>query len=209
MPPRGGYTWDQAAGRYRDARGRFVPRAAVRSAIDDALARANARARSLAEQLRGRRISLADWTLQMRGLVKEVHLYSAAAAKGGWDQLSPADYGRVGQVVRGEYAFLQRFAADIAAGRPLDGRFLRRVELYAQAGRRTYHQVERADMEVRGYDLEENILGPADHCDECPSLTAQGPVPIGTLPPIGTRTCLANCRCRIRYRNSETGAIAA
>jgi hypothetical protein len=135
---------------------------------------------ALAEQLRTNQISLDAWLLEMRTLVKDVHLYSAAAAKGGWAQMAQADYGRVGQIVRKQYDYLDVFANDIANGLPLDGRFLRRVALYGEAGRATYHDVEALEMDVRGMDEERNVLHPADHCGDCVEMTRLGWVKRGS-----------------------------
>ena len=202
--------WSDCAGRCIDSGGPFVPRVSIRRDIDRTLAAADQTSRALAEQLRARAISLERWQREMRALVKATHLANAAAARGGWAQLTPADLGRVGQIVRGEYAYLQRFATDIAAGRAfLDGRFLRRVELYVEAGRKTFHAIERAEMRARGFDEEKNLLGAADHCAGCLAATAAGWAPIGSLAPIGTRDCLARCRCRLVYRNGVTGQWAA
>ena len=62
--------------------------------------------RRLSEDLRNGRISPRDWQTGMRGEIKRVHLNGAAAAKGGWAHLSPADYGWVGRIVRGQYEYL-------------------------------------------------------------------------------------------------------
>lgn len=210
-PPTSRYRWNAKSARYLDARGRFVSRAAVREEIDHALGSARQRMAGISESLRTGAIGLDDWYAEMRRAVKQVHLYSAAAAKGGWAQLTQADFGRVGSLVREQYRFLNRFAQQIvgtgdatgdAGGLPLDGRFLRRVSLYAEAGRATYHKTERAEMEVRQMDEERSVLNPADHCDECIQEAEKDWVPIGTLIPIGERTCQTGCRCTIEYRTA-------
>lgn len=199
--PASRYRWNAVASRYLDERGKFVGRKAVRTELDYALEQATRRARALAEDLRRGAIPLDAWRREIRGVVKQVHLYSAASAKGGWAQLSPADYGRIGRLVRDEYAFLERFRGEIASGKEtLDGRFLARVELYTLAGRQTYHSVERAMMAEHGQTEERSILGDADHCEGCLAEAAAGWVPIGTSTPIGQRTCGRRCKCRIAYR---------
>lgn len=201
--PRGdpGYRWNARAQQYVAANGRFVSRATIRNLIDQALEREVRNARDLAIGLRNGDISLEAWRASMRDIIKSTHLYSAAAAKGGWAQLTAADYGRVGQIIRGEYQFLENFAAGIANGSiPLDGRVVARAQMYAEAGRDTYHQVERAGMQSTGRTMERNILHPADHCGQCLGETARGWVPIGVLIPIGRRTCLRRCRCSLDYQ---------
>lgn len=203
------YRWNATARRYIDARGRFVSETILRKEIDGALASATLRVRALAEQLRAGQITVEEWELAMRGLSKEVHLYTAAAARGGWAQMGDDDYGRVGRIVRDEYAWIRNFRTEIEGGLPLDGRFLRRTELYAQAGRETFHKVERQGQLEQGNTLERSILGAADHCEgegSCIEQAARGWVTIGRLIAIGQRLCGRRCKCAIEY--SSIGKIA-
>ena len=204
------FRFDEASGRYRASSGRFLPFSTVRSYLDRALD-GHARAISqLTEQLRNRDITLGQWERLMRDEIKHIHVYSATLAKGGRMQLSQADYGRIGRQLREQYGFLREFADQVASGQQaVDGRLLSRARLYAQSGRVTFHLVERAEMEMRGFDLEENILAAAEHCAGCLTETARGRVPIGSLVPIGSRDCKSNDRCRVRYHNSRTGQVAA
>src|SRR3954468_3571438 len=96
-------TWDSYLGRYRYASGRLVSKLEVRSAIDRDLQRLSLDVSRLAGDLRGGRISLEGWRAEMKEIVKHVHMGQAAIAKGGRAQMGPADYGRVGQIVREEY----------------------------------------------------------------------------------------------------------
>jgi hypothetical protein len=203
MEPRSRYRWNVAAGRYISADGRFVTFAAVRHALDDALDAAELRLVALGERLRDRTLTVAEWQVQMAQELKYIHTTSAAAAKGGWAQMSPADYGRVGWRLREQYAYLARLAGEVTRGLPLDGRFMQRVRLYAQSGRLTFHMVLRAERRLRGDTEERNVLGVADHCRECVDTTARGWQAIGTLPLIGTRQCRSNCRCHIEYRRGS------
>jgi hypothetical protein len=200
MSRRSSYKWSPSTGRYVRPNGRFVAKVDVRAAIDAALEKESAKAVLLSQELRNGTISLSAWREEMRIMIKNVHVYNAAIAKGGFAQMTAADYGRVGQIVRGEYGFLEGFARGIASGKvPLDGRFTERAKQYAQAGRGTYHQTERAIMKAAGMTKEWNILHPADHCGGCLGETARGKVPIGSLIPIGGRTCRRKCRCTLGF----------
>lgn len=198
------YRWSPRAARYRDPRtGRFVSQASVRRALDGAIEGAEREVRRLADDLRERRISLAEWELAMRRQVKDVSLYSAAASKGGWAQLSPSDLGRVGAHVRGQYDYLRRFAQQIQSGeQPLDGRFAQRMSLYVRGGRSLYHRTEEREQALRGMQEKRNIRFPGDSCAGCIAAEAAGWVPIegSDVPEIGERECRANCRCRWEYR---------
>lgn len=194
------FRYNELANRYTNRSGRFVPMSQVRQELDRALLDIGKEAKALAEQLRTRQITAEQWTLDMRHLVKEVHLWSAADAKGGWAQMAQADYGRVGQIIRGEYAFLQRFSAQINLGLALDGQFLQRAQQYTQAGRRTFHAVEIVEKEQRGMTEERSIRHVGDSCVGCIFEAVRGWIPIGTGVPIGMRDCLRKCRCTKLYR---------
>ncbi|HEU4649021.1 MAG TPA: hypothetical protein VFS33_08180 [Gemmatimonadales bacterium] len=199
-PPRSRFDFDARSGQYRDrASGRFVARRWIRQELDTALDRAARRARDLVGDLRERRITLEQWHLEMKRLTKSAHLFGAAAAKGGWAQMGSADYGRVGQAVRDQYKWLERFADQVRAGLPMDGRALQRAELYVLSSRSLYHRVERLEMQSRAMRYEKSELHAADHCRQCLDEAARGWVPIGEFVPVGQRECRARCRCTVSY----------
>lgn len=203
------YAWNDAAGRYIDTRtGRFVSRQAVRDDLDAVLDGLTAKMDLVSQALVQGAIDLDEWQLQMMDLVKRAHLVSAAAQQGGWAQMTQADFGRVGQIVRREYDYLRRFAEQIASGeQPLDGNIGRRARMYGQQGRNTYYAFTRVEMRKRGYDQERNVLNPADHCEGCLEETAKGWQAIGQMVQIGQRTCKSNDKCSVEYRNSDTGEV--
>lgn len=197
----GRYGWNAASARFYDrATGRYVSRDTMRLGLDDVLAAAEAEVRAASDQLRSGAIDLAEWQRVMRDVVKETMLDAEALARGGWEQLTPADFGRVGQAVRAQYAYLDGFTADIRSGLPLDGRFLSRAAMYAKAARPFFHDEQAQLLADTGYTEERNVLHAAEHCGGCVDMTALGWVPIGTLIPIGERDCLGNDRCTVRYR---------
>jgi hypothetical protein len=202
----GGFRWNASLARYIDSRGRIVAAESVRSEIDRSVLSYDDLARGLADQLRAGEISLAAWEGEMRVVIKDVQLLSAAAAHGGWAQLDRSAFGRVGRLVRDQYAFLDRFAREVSSGKQkLDGSLTNRAVMYAEAGRQGYEDQREALERAAGYDEERNVLSPADHCDGprgCPAQTARGWVPTGELVPIGKRPCRTRCRCKIERRRS-------
>ena len=202
------YTYNPATGRYRErATGRFVPAAEVRAVVDAALASSENRARSLTLALKAGSLSLDDWYAGMRREVKRANLYGAAAAAGGWDQLSAADFGRVGARIRREYAYLAEFAAKLADGRmPLDGQAVGYAAQYSQAGRATFYAVDLERQARRGQRECRNVRHALDSCDGCIAATALGWVELARMPPPGSRTCRRNCRCTLEYREGPPGA---
>lgn len=194
------YRWNNIAGRYIGADGRFVSFEAIRQYLDDTLDTSERKIMSLGRQLQAGQITVEAWQVGMRDVLKDIHLASSALAKGGWAQMSQADYGRVGFRLREQYERLRKFAQQIEEGYVLDGRFLNRMKLYAQSGRQTYHMVMRAEAALRGATEERSILAKSDHCSECVSEAARGWVPIGDLILIGARICSSNCRCSAEFR---------
>lgn len=194
------YVWDARAAQYRATNGQFVSRRELVATLDAAV---NAEARAMLgayNQLRSGAISLDTWHLGMRQSIKLIHLWAAAAAKGGWAALDAADYGRVGNTVLFHYRRLQAFALQISSGLPLDGRAAWRVEMYGRAARQTFHAIELNVTRLAGYRYERNVVNPAsENCTECRNLAELGVQPIGSLPRPGYRLCRTGCSCYLEF----------
>src|ERR1700755_1112519 len=207
MPdPRPQFRFDRSAGRYRGPTGTFVPQAQVRAYLDEALESAGKRMDLLASQLRSGQIDLISWEVRMRREVKIVTTYSGAAAKGGWAQMTEADYGRIGNYPRRQYEYLRGFARDIQSGKqPLNGMVNARAKLYSESGRPLYHRIEKAEMLVRGNKQRQSIRHGRDSCDGCVMAERAGwhDIEGSTVPEIGERECGNRCRCSWAYRVSE------
>lgn len=209
MPPRPKYVFDAKAGRFRSgATGRFIARAKVRRALERALKTRQRKMRALGVQLQRREITLERFRLEMRDGIRAVHGYGSMLARGGFDQMGDAEWGKLGPIVKREYKYLDRMLAQIEGGsRKLDGRFLTRVGQYADGGWRTYHTVEVEVQATRGMDEWKSVLDPdADHCagdNGCVEESEKGWKPIGHgITPIGQRRCIGACRCHYQFRKA-------
>lgn len=197
--PKSKFKWNEKAGRYTLG-GKFVSRAEVRRSLDLSLAQTAREVVRLSTALQARTITLIEWERLMRQAIKDSHLYSAALARGGWAQMTPAAYGTVGRAVRDQYAYLNRFAAELEQGLPMDGRFKSRTEMYMESGRTTFYKIFDKLQEQLGMTEEMNVLHSAEHCVECIEQTDLGWVEIGTLVQIGMRQCLVRCKCDKLFR---------
>jgi hypothetical protein len=199
------YTWSEAAGRYvSTATGRYVTFDSVRQATEAVTRRSQANIKALAESLRAGEVNLADWQSGMTRELKMLHLSSAAAARGGWAQMTQADFGQVGAQLKTQYNFLNRMAGQIADGtQALDGRLVVRVNLYAQSGRGTFEDMRRRIEEAGGAELERRVLGIADHCKDCLREAAKNWQPIGVLARIGDSICRTNCHCHFEFQQPD------
>lgn len=196
------YVWDATIGRYRNATtGRVISRAFIRAAIDQEIRALDLDVRDLTASFRRGDISLGEWEMGMREIVKTTHVVNAAAARGGWDQLTVEDLAMVSGRVARDYNYLDGFAGEVSAGfQSVDG-MTPRALLYSRGGRATYHQIESVVAATEGEATEErSILHPADHCEDCLNMAELGWQPIGTLIPIGERQCVGNCQCSMDYR---------
>ena len=201
------YAWNETAGRYIDlTTGRFVPFSDVRDALESVIDAAGENIHTLTQSLLDGQISLADWQLGMLEQIKIEHTAAAAAANGGWAQMSQADWGAAGRIIRDQYAFLDNFAQQIASGdQLLNGTALVRADLYASAARGTFEQMRRRYEKIsNGMQEERRVLGEADHCPGCLDQASMGWQPIGTLDPIGAEECVTHCHCTFKFRKMGT-----
>ena len=196
------YRWEPnagASGRYRDERGRFVASSTVRRELDRYLDAADP-AKALAEALRGRAVSLADWEIAMRRHIKNTHLNAIALERGGWANMRPQDYGRAGQIIREQYGYLHNFAGDIASGKQrLDGTLGVRAKLYTQAGRNSYYRSKAANMSGK-VTHQMSVRSARDSCWQCRELDRKVfRIDDTSFPLPGRRVCNHNCQCHLAY----------
>jgi hypothetical protein len=208
--PRSVYTWDAEVIRYRGPSGAFVSQQAIKQALNTFVRRAQLEIQRLAREMTAGRIPIEEWQRQTANLIKSTHLANAAAAKGGWGQMTPADFGKVGQQLKLQYQHLRKFAKEAAAGSLTPEDIERRAGMYARSAAGAY---ERARFDTfsaiaaTGAKVEmRNKLGQAEHCHTstkrvgCVEETARGWVSIGEMTLPGSRNCLSNCRCSLQYK---------
>lgn len=194
------FTYDAASGRYRAEGGRYVPDAQVRAAVDVVADASSERMAALAQRLRAGSMPLAEWTVEMQRAIKVGHLANGIAAFGGVSEMSASRYGYLGSRIKLEYQFLRQWSADIASGAaPLDGRLESRSAQYGQASRITFEGVRAREDRIRGVTEEKNVRHGSRQCRQCATLPTDW-VPLGTLPPLGSRECSVNDRCSITRR---------
>lgn len=197
------FGWSEGAVRFRDlTTGRFVPTSQVNNAVEAVIRAAGERMVGFSQALQEGRMSVSQWQAAMVAELKPLHVGAAAMGRGGWAQMGQSEYGWTGSALKKQYAFLRNFAHDIATGKqPMDGRLLQRTRMYASAAAGTQREMARRTGAAIGRTEERNVLGATDrHCSQCVGCTAQGWVPIGSLPAIGSRTCVSQCRCVIQTR---------
>lgn len=205
------YGFDNTSQRFRDlTTGRYISERQVRDFVDNIADHASQQLGGLSAQYRAGQITLTVWQAESRAVIKSSQIASALAAYGGRDQMTQARWGLVGQQIRAQYGYLARFADDVLAGRQrLNGRMDARARLYGQASRTLYENIRRRENAAAGQRFERNVRHASESCNQCVAQSSLGWVPIGTLVPVGQRTCRSNCRCTLSYSRSAAVEEAA
>jgi hypothetical protein len=195
------WSYDRNAGRYRDERGKFLSQAAVQKLVDGRIGKLETQLKQFTRMLGNGSISLDQWQGSIREAIKAAHIQAAIIGHGGRGNMGSAEYGRVGQRLRSEYAYLQNFASDLLGRRISASMALARIGLYAESVRGSYWLGTELRQQGQGYSLMRRILDDqAQHCADCLAFAARGTVPIGSVPLPGQRCeCGARCRCTVRY----------
>jgi len=195
------WSYDRNAGRYRDERGKFLSQAAVQKLVDGRINKLEAQLKQFTRMLGNGSISFDQWQGSVREAIKAAHIQAAIIGHGGRGNMGSAEYGRVGQRLRSEYAYLQNFASDLLGRRISAPMALARIGLYAESVRGSYWLGTELRQQGQGYSLMRRMLDDqAQHCADCLAFAARGTVPIGSVPLPGQRCeCGARCRCTVRY----------
>lgn len=146
-------------------------------------------------------IDLESWQVRVADEIKNGYIVSASVGRGGRDQMTSADWGRVGGRLRWEYTYLENFALEIYQGNLTEAQILQRAKLYGRSVRVGYFDGLTAAKQAGVFVEERRVLGVAEHCPDCIEYANMGWQPIGTLPEPGERSvCLRNCKCSKHYR---------
>jgi len=206
LPAGTGYGWNETAHRYYDLQtGVFVSSAKISEGLEAMMDASAVNMNALTQSLMDSVISLKDWQSGMMTEIKNTNVASAALANGGWGNMTSADWGYAGSLIKEQYKFLDNYAKEIANGtQALDGRMLVRSDLYADAANGTFWNMTSRSMLQDGYDQARRVLVAKDgnNCDGCIEAAAEGWVPVDEVLPIGDAECQVRCRCEIEFRKS-------
>ena len=203
------WSYDRNAGRFRDEKGRFLSEKGVESLVNGRIDKLDSELRRFTRMLADGAITLDQWQGSVREAIKAAHLQAAIIGHGGRSGMGAAEYGRIGQRLRQEYAYLQGFALDLLEQRSSAPMALARISLYAQSVRGSFWEGASIRKEQQGFGLMRRVLDPgAQHCQDCLDYSARGIVPIGSVPLPGQRcACRARCRCSVKYFRQQAATV--
>ncbi|MEM7347033.1 MAG: hypothetical protein AAF485_22565 [Chloroflexota bacterium] len=161
------------------------------------------------------RAALKQWYDQTRDKLRTLHGFNAALAKGGVERMGFADFGGLGGLTKFQYGKFDNFAQQLLDGKqPLNGFFFERVGLYVKAGRGTYWEQRRRDVQLKGLTEERRRLTRGkEHCRTnssrigCVEWADMGWQPLGTLGRLGNSPCLTRCGCVFQWRKGPGGKV--
>lgn len=179
-----------------DSNGRFVSEAQVISELRTHQQAAESELQALTNRLYDGNITVAQWQVSVAQTLKDAHLAQSAFAVGGKRNMTQANYGRVGGVLRDEYGYLNQFAQDIVDGKQSRAQAVARIAQYGQATQQSYWREYANDTNDKIYWR----LNPSDHCKDCVELAGNSPYTATTLPTFpgaGETVCRGNCKCEL------------
>lgn len=201
------YLWDARLGNYVNrATGRMVKRTAIQEALGAVCDRGASTLAGIAQAGQNGTLTPRQFYEAMQREVRQLYNASAALGKGGWAQMTPADWGRVGRALRDEYGRLRDFAQGLADGAISEKQAIARARLYADSAYRQYWRSWGGLQAGLGNDEERWIsTGDALVCTVCRELEARGWQPLGSLPRPGDPH--PGDRCALDFRNSQAARV--
>ncbi len=198
-------TFNAAKQQYRAPSGRYVSHKVVRDFIEKDLDQSRERMLDIARSYQAGDISRIQFRKQVQKNLSFIHVAYATVGHGGWQRMGAKQWGAVGARIRQQNIYLENFIRDAEDDTYLhSARFISRLLSYVEAARGTYEAARNASSQDAGYTMERSVLGGETHsCQQCLDEDAKGWSPIGSLIPIGERTCLNNCRCSFLYSKSD------
>ncbi len=159
-----------------------------------------------------------------RQFIREAIVAGAMALRG-VDAFDESEQAALNHQVNIQRQYLDKFEREVVASPPREiadlssqviiaappamtqGQFVARVERYGNAVLQVAQRINRGSAKrsqvAGGFVEERRVLGPAEHCSDCPPLAALKWQPIGTLPDIGDSECNGHCKCHFEYKSKD------
>lgn len=205
------YVWNERLKRYQNKdTGRIVPFAEVYDYLDQSLRGQEGIADTLATLVHDGNVSPDDWMMVMREEIKGEYLRQYMLGKGGYDAMTSKDWGKVGAMLKTQYAFLVGFATAIATTELTQAYIRARSNMYFSGARQAFETAKAEVAKVWGAEEERWIVMPGiENCPDCLDFAAEGWQHLGyfPMPGAGDTVCLTNCHCRKEYRKSEKDGV--
>jgi hypothetical protein len=197
------YTFDAKKRTYYQGK-RAIPRSQIRDWIKQANDAQRQRLEKIGKAFTSGAINRSEAEIRATLEITKHNSAVAVIANGGREQMTAQAWGRASGPVKSERGFLRELFLSFDRGEVTKEKLATRLGNYADAGERTYTNLFRDYAKDAGLTREKNILGASEKsCSECPGLSAQGEVAIGSLPSVGNRICGPGCHCSILIKGVD------
>lgn len=159
------WTYDNTSRRYRNTTtGQYIGQRQMTELRDQFAAAKREGTQALAADLASGAKSVQEFDVAFRREIKTAYIDQYVLGKGGRGNMTQADWGRVGQMVREQYIFARDFARDIADGKLSEAQIAQRASLYFDSSTQAFERGRAAshgDLQLPEY--------PADGSQQCRS----------------------------------------
>lgn len=190
------------------ADGRKVSRQSVRREINALTDHVSKEAARFSRAYGQGNISVAEFELSMRQLLKSAHIVAASVGKGGRARMLQRDWGRVGAKIKWQYKYLQNFARKIERGGISESALAARAKSYASSifvsFSNTFQDAQTEFVEGgKNPAMCRLIQNSEEGCAECTADAAEGWMSVDDMGEIGSRICGDFCKCDIEFQDDE------
>lgn len=213
--------WNEKAGRYQDDEtGRFLSRAHLEELLADSIRHSADTSGQLSDWVSNGQIRPAAWAEIFKQELKEEYIRQYLAGIGGRSMMTSKDWGKLGQMLKEQYKYFDKFAEQVAAGNLSQAQIDMRSSMYFNSASEAYNKANGKTAVKWGADEVQWVIGPVktEHCQDCQERAALGwqlcgpsggfPVDGGeAFPGDGNSQCLTDCHCGLNHRNSSNGTI--
>lgn len=130
------FSFNPATRRYRDNRtGRFVSTEKVRQISQQTINARTQKTDKLTRDLLQKKITASEWEEKMSFEIKNLTIQLYRVGK---PDMTNSDYGRIGQMLRTQYARLRKFSRDIILGTQSEAQIINRSKQYVAKSREAF-----------------------------------------------------------------------
>ena len=146
---KGDWIWNQLTKRYRNSKTKkTVSSNTVLQLRDDFVDLKRDTFSSLTDDLVNSRITVQEWTFQMRKRVRDVNSAQYLLARGGRNAMFQDDLDTLSGIIKDQYGFLQKFGEEVRAGNLSASQITARSELYMEASTSAHEQAKAAGFDI-------------------------------------------------------------
>lgn len=207
------FLWNPYTRSFVGLTGTPVDTSALRATVGTIRRAASNRLAELSQQvLDGSLTNMAEFAIEFKSNLKSLYLATHVLSRGGVEQMTQSDWGKLGRALKAQYKYADAFVRDIENERivmPVD----QRIGLYTDSAWGAAGEFENVvrDREMKLGSLERRVLSEdpdVEHCEECIELAERDWQPPGLMKDIGDCECGPGCKCTYEFENTELDKLA-